>query len=298
LTRDLYAQGYSQTALRSLERNGEIVQVRRGAYAEPLHPELDDDASALAHRQLIMATMPLIAQGGCVSHISAAVLHGLPTPPQAGPVHVTRSRQSGQGRRTKNIHVHAAPLPDADVELVDGILTTTVSRTVVDAACMLPLARGVALADAALRLSLTTPEALLRSIATVGRRVGIARARSVLALADPRSESPGESISRIGFMGAGIPLPDLQRELFDNEGKVARVDFIWDEFRLVGEFDGKIKYGRALDPNLPVQEVVYQEKLREDRIRELDLGVTRWTWPDLFSGAYLHRIQRAIDRSR
>jgi hypothetical protein len=49
----------------------------------------------------------------------------------------------------------------------------------------------------------------------------------------------------------------------------------------VGEFDGKVKYGRLLEPGQDVGEVVYAEKLREDAIRDEGWQVVRWTWLDL-----------------
>jgi hypothetical protein len=49
----------------------------------------------------------------------------------------------------------------------------------------------------------------------------------------------------------------------------------------VGEFDGKIKYGRLLRPGQDAGEVVYAEKLREDALRDTGLSVVRWTWQDL-----------------
>ena len=48
-----------------------------------------------------------------------------------------------------------------------------------------------------------------------------------------------------------------------------------------GEFDGRIKYGRTLMPGQDPGDVVFEEKRREDRIRDTDLGVVRWTWEEL-----------------
>ncbi|KAA0918984.1 hypothetical protein [Dietzia sp. ANT_WB102] len=51
---------------------------------------------------------------------------------------------------------------------------------------------------------------------------------------------------------------------------------------MAGEFDGRIKYsGRAVDGADP-GEVVWREKLREDRLRDLGVVVIRWVWNDLF----------------
>ena len=298
LTRELKERGYDRRTLGRLVQQGEIDRVRRGAYADPLaEPMREDERQRTKHRRLVMATVPQLALDACVSHTSAAVLHDLPIPPGLGPVHVTRSRQSGQGRLSANIHVHGAPLPDSDLELVDGVLVTTIPRTVMDCARILPLGRGVAMADAALHQELTDKDELSAVAASLGRRAGNARARTVVELADGRSESPGESLSRIKFVQSRIPAPDLQREFYTDDGVwVARVDFDWDDFRLVGEFDGKIKYGRDFRPGVPIEEIVYEEKLREDAIRELDRGVVRWTWADIFSGRLLTKVQRALDR--
>lgn len=49
---------------------------------------------------------------------------------------------------------------------------------------------------------------------------------------------------------------------------------------MVGESDGRIKYGRMLKPGQKPEDVVYAEKLREDAIRAQDgvRTVIRWTW--------------------
>ncbi|QDP96230.1 type IV toxin-antitoxin system AbiEi family antitoxin domain-containing protein [Microlunatus elymi] len=298
-TRDLRLRGYTPRDLGRLVRRGEIDRIRRGVYAEPQRQfAREDERQRDVHRRQVLAAVQQLALDACVSHLSAAVIHDLPVPPGLGAVHVTRSRQSGQGRVSENVHVHGAPLADSDLAVVDGILVTSIARTVIDSARMLPVGRGVAMADAALHLELTNKDELATVSSALGRRVGMPRARRVIELADERSESPGESLSRIGFLENHIPAPDLQRELFDDDGSlVARVDFDWDRYRLVGEFDGKIKYGRALRPGVPIEEIVYEEKLREDAIRELDRGVLRWTWADIFSGRMLEKVRRAIDRA-
>lgn len=71
---DLLARGYSHNELARSARRGELVRLRRGAYLRP--EEVADDAE-LRHRQLVEATVPLLGSG-VVSHLSAAVLNGLP----------------------------------------------------------------------------------------------------------------------------------------------------------------------------------------------------------------------------
>ena len=128
---------------------------------------------------------------------------------------------------------------------------------------------------------------------------GVKRARRVVAFLDGRSESAGESASRVRLVQQGLPCPDLQREICDADGRlVGRVDFCWDEERTVGEFDGKQKYGRLLQPGQTIEEVVYAEKVREDALRDLGWQVVRWLWRDLYrNGVLRDRVRRAFARS-
>lgn len=219
-------------------------------------------------------------------------MHGLPVPDLAvEKVHVSRNQQSGGFTRAV---VKSHPVRLADTEVVErhGVVLTSVARTVVDCACMLDLRSGVAMADEALRRQLTTAAELGDSLAGIGKRKGIARARRVVGLADRRSESVGESVLRVCFLELGLPVPTLQMEIRDGPRLVGRTDFCWPEFRTVGEFEGKIKYGRLLDPDEDPREVAWREKLREDAIRRLGWEVVRWTWADFANpqllGARVH----------
>lgn len=85
-------------------------------------------------------------------------------------------------------------------------------------------------------------------------------------------------------MWSDVPTPRLQHEFRTASGRlVARTDFDW-EGRLVGEFDGYVKYtcrrgrrGNGEDPS----QVAWQEKRREDDLRSLGPIVIRWIWYDL-----------------
>jgi hypothetical protein len=61
----------------------------------------------------------------------------------------------------------------------------------------------------------------------------------------------------------------------------AYADFGWPRQRTVGEFDGKVKYGRLLRPGQDAGDAVFGEKVREDAVRAQDWEVVRWTWADL-----------------
>lgn len=297
LSKDLAEQGYSYAEMARLARSAELVRVRRGAYAAAGGADLDP---RVAHLQLLEATVGQSSAESVVSHASAAVLHGLPIGhDQLGRVHLTRDR-AGQGKVRRYVQVHGLPLDDVDLTSIDGFRVTSLRRTVIDIACSLPPLLAVPIGDAALRAGLIAAE-LAVSLECSGARHGIARARRTVALLDPRSESPGESMSRVVFVEHGVPRPEPQLKVYDErERLVGRTDFGWAEERTLGEFDGKKKYGRLLlKPGQTPEDALFEEKKREDRLRDLGWQVVRWIWADLYAPApFLQRLHRAFVRGR
>jgi hypothetical protein len=121
----------------------------------------------------------------------------------------------------------------------------------------------------------------------------------VVKFSDGRSGSVGESRSRVVLADLGLTPSALQYEITTPSGEfVARTDFAWEEERIVGEFDGRIKYGRLLRPGQDPGDAVFEEKRREDAIRDVGWEVVRWTWGDLSVPAHLaERLERARSRA-
>src|SRR4029450_12662454 len=278
-----------------MRRDGTLVPVRRGAYVRERPAER---TRAEEHRELIFATAPQLHDGAVVSHTWAAVLDRLRIWRTAlDRMHVTRNRSSG-GKRRSIVHVHTAPLPDDHVTAIDGVPVSSLVRTVLDLCRTLPTEQAVAAGDTALAYGLVR-QVLDDQLTRMTRWPGIRQARRAVELLDPRSESAGESASRVRLHQDGLPAPDLQHDIFDEQGAfVARVDFLWKEQRTIGEFDGKIKYGRLLKPGQSIEEVLFEEKRREDALRDLGWQIVRWLWADLYPpGALRDRVLRAFARS-
>ena len=62
----------------------------------------------------------------------------------------------------------------------------------------------------------------------------------------PLRESPLESVSYAEFVDWGIPLPELQVTIHDEEDFVGRVDFLWRDSRVIREL-GYIVVRRTWD---------------------------------------------------
>jgi hypothetical protein len=295
LTRTLRSQGFNERDLGRMRRRGSLIPVRRGAYVRerPAGRTFADQ-----HRELIFATAPQLRDGAVISHGSAAVLHKLPTWENAiDRVHVTRNRTSGGNRRSV-VQVHTAPLPDDHITTIDGILFTSLARTVLDLCRTAPIEQAVAAGDRALAYGLVRA-VLDDCLAQMTRWPGTRQSRRAVALFDPRSESPGESVSRVRLHQDGLPAPELQQEIYDGDGRfVARVDFCWEEQRTIGEFDGMVKYGRLLKPGQSLEDVIFAEKVREDALRDLGWQIVRWLYADLYRpGVIRDRVLRAFARS-
>jgi hypothetical protein len=282
-TRDLRREGIGPTQLRRLTRDGELERLRRGAYADP--EPLDAEAK---HLRLIAATIPQLRDGAILSHASAAVLHGLPVPDSLlHKVWVTGSSNGG-GHARASLHELKAPLLSGDVIEFGGLRATSLARTVVDLGRSLDFDDTVVAADAALHAGLES-DALVMQLDAWPRRRGIARARMAITLADGRSESPGETRSRILMWRLGLPAPGLQYDVH-TAGGLFRSDFAWEDRGLLGEFDGRVKYGKLLRPGERAEDVVMREKHREQLLRAEGWWIVRWTMADLRDAAGFRRI--------
>lgn len=280
-------QGRTRTQLEAALREGSLVRLRRGVVAE--FQEADRTAM---HRLKIEAAAPFLGPGTYFAHESAAVLHGLPLlSSRLDDVVVVRTA-GGHGTITRTLHARRTQVGAGDVLEVAGFPVTSLFRTTCDLTRRLPFPEAVMVADAALRCRLDRGE-LLQGV--VGGR-GCRMAAAALEFADARSESPGESLSRVRIHRAGLPAPTPQVELLDEFGNLmARVDFWWGAEGVVGEFDGLVKYGKLLRPGQTAEDVIDAEKSREQALVAAGCRVIRWTWRDLWTGEVEHRLRQALD---
>lgn len=294
----LFERGVDADDIKRRLARGDWQSIRRGVYARSsAFSALDAQEQ---HRLRVSATMSQLDGPHVVSHLSAACMHGialLRTPSQV--VQVTNP-STHSGHRRRSLQTFCATLDPDEITSVNRVPVTTVARTVVDVARLGGFDQGLVAADHALSRGWVDRGQLTACAARAAHRSGIRTAHQVIAFADPGAESVGESRSRIAMDREGIPAPELQFRVADRLGTVfARTDFRWREFNTVGEFDGAVKYGRALTDGQSAGDAVFEEKLREDRIRELGFNVVRWIWDELDDPrALADKIRRAMDRGR
>lgn len=221
--------------------------------------------------------------GWAAARRSAAVVHGLPFlgfPPDRP--QLVRDRGASRSR-AHDRHERILVLPEGDLQVVDGVPTTTLVRTWSDLAAEEPFRNAVVVADAVLRRGVSKEELLAR--ATTSSAVEAAE------FADPLAESALESISRVACRVLLLPIPRLQVKVLYAGEVVARVDHLWEELNTIGQADGALKYKDSSR--------VMKDKWQDEKLESLGFEVPRWGWDDAFRPELLRgTLTRAFARGR
>lgn len=295
---DALQRGATDRELQRMCNTGRWRRLRPGSFTDST--EYDALDAVAQHRMRAESALRAASADAVLSHQSAAVVHGLDlwhTPLRA--VHLTRDRRTG-GSRSALRHVHSAGLDRSEVVEVAGRRVTSLARTVVDLARTLPFEQALVAGDHALHGTALTPDLLEDALGSIAGRPGSRRARRVVDHLDGRAESVGESRSRAMFIRKHLPLPELQPNLYSDGGEhLGRVDLLLGEHHVICEFDGRVKYGRLVPVGQVPADVLWAEKLREDRLRDAGWQVVRWIWDELATPqVIIERVHRAIARAR
>jgi hypothetical protein len=287
--------------IRTQVRSGRLIRVRRGVYlASDVWPTTE------AAQHITLARAEQVANPAAViSHASAALVWGLPTPGFT-PWHASKPTVT---MPTGTLHAwsgtavrHQASLQPSDIARDrEGYIVTSVARTAIDLAGPLELPDALAILDHAARL-------LIASYVNDPRRPDFANPRFVAAARDalltaagrhrarlqptldlvvPARESPAESLTAGHLHLAGTAMPLFQAEI-STPGGMVYPDFYWPDLMLIGEVDGAVKYA---DPRS-----IVAEKKRQQLLVDLGYRIVRWlaqeimTRPDLV----VARIERAL----
>ena len=219
------------------------AQTRGRGFASPcrgvrVRRELVDDPTV---RQA--AAMAACRVDAVLTDVAAARTWNLPLPPWLGlepiPVSVLVSADAARPKRA-GVRGRRLELPDEHVVVKDGFRVTTAARTWLDCCAEVPLAHAVAMGDAVLHRRLATAAELAEIVRWGVRRRGIVSARRALRYLDPGAESPGESLARMALVTGGIRRPRCNADIFDDGQWLARADMLWDDERVIAEYDGAV----------------------------------------------------------
>lgn len=250
--------GISLKRLPRLVRAGRLRRVLRDVYVD----------SGVADEPLLRATAVALVMpaGGVICRRTAAWLFGIDAyaPDERDrlldvecvvPAGFTPCRRDGV------LGVSALLTPD-DVVLCNGIPVTTPTRTAVDLARWAPRPMGLAALDAFCHAGITTLPELEDCVGKFPGFRWIAKARALVAVTEPLTESPGESWLRLRIIDAGFPRPRPQIEICDARGVlVYRIDLGYDSLRLGLEYDGMEFHDSRRDQE---QDQARRESLRRD----------------------------------
>ncbi|MFT3875763.1 MAG: type IV toxin-antitoxin system AbiEi family antitoxin domain-containing protein [Propioniciclava sp.] len=282
----LRAEGWSTRRVAQAVRDGQLIRPTYGMYAAATKVT-DADAHLNRARAILMRQ----SASAVLSHTSAAVAHGLPLP-QRNPatVHFTVAPPV-RGRRRPGYQAHGAALDADEVVSMHGILVTSLERTVIDVMRSSPYLWAVIAADWALNQGVSR-EAMLSYADEHPGCHGVPVLRQAALFADIGGKSPAESASRVSIARAGLPAPVLQFEVMSPYGWEATSDFAWLDQGVVGEVDGKSKYGRLLQPGQTAEEAIMAEKARDERIRQAGWWPVHWDWATAFTPSALAILVR------
>jgi very-short-patch-repair endonuclease len=225
------------------ERDVVVGQVRRrgwrrvgfGLYRRDGSDGLGDvEADLLAWQQVL-------PESGCLTHLTAAALHGmwLPPLPPALPVFVSMAKSQTRPKRPELLVMrHTRPIATLRR---DGLLLATPEETILTCARDLSLLDLVVLGDSALQLGLTTTVDLLASASR--RRWGAAAMTRAVGWMDGRAESPWESLLRVFHRVCGVRV-EPQYNVYGGGQFVARGDLWLVGTRMLHEYDGAVHRDR------------------------------------------------------
>lgn len=270
--------GIGADDLKRLTASREIRRVLRGVYASADTPDSLSTRCAAArlvtseHMVICDRTAAWIWGVDVFDYRELEILPPLETWALRGHPRVTRVGCAGGTR----------DLGAEDLVEVDGLRITSPLRTALDLACRLPARSALAALDAFMREHALTRHDYRRGLVKYYRRRGVVQARTLVGLADGRSESAGESWVRLAMLEAGLPEPELQCWVDVDGVPTYRLDIAYPKHKVAIEYDGAEFHDRPADRD---RDQMRRTWLREhgwtvivvNRHRLGEQAVRRWT---------------------
>lgn len=279
--------------LRRHVKSLDLVSPRRGMYARRTYWEgLSRDKQELHMLRALKHMHP----DWTFCSVSAAVAYGFDVPYDVlGQVHIASTRSQRQ-KKDRPTRTHACG--GAASYCRGGVTVVGVQETLFGCMRDIPFDCAVAIVDSALHKGLRIGDLARYLKNRCAHRKGIVRARKVLAFADGRSESGGESRARVVMAYLGFAAPDLQVSLADpmDAAQTYRCDFLWmlpSGGYIIGELDGSGKYQDAeMLGEKTTLRALTDERRRESRLTLYRVPIMRFSFDEVRHPEKLERLMR------
>lgn len=255
---DAVAKGASRRRMRARDLTAPFIGVRRSAEFTRQRAEIDEDDPApdaafrRARRRLFddaRAYAMVMSEGSFFCGRTAAAFGGLPvSTPQLLDVAVIAPHRAprAKGVRGRKVEGHLVA-----VTTFEGLPVTSPVATWAMLGQELSVRELVQVGDALVQIprddfgrqhpdrALATLNDLAEATAMSPRRPGARELRAALELIEVGSSSPLETDYRVGAAEAGLPTPELDVEIFDeNRRRLGISEFFYRDYRVVVEVEG------------------------------------------------------------
>ncbi|MFF5176883.1 type IV toxin-antitoxin system AbiEi family antitoxin domain-containing protein [Micromonospora sp. NPDC000316] len=281
--------GLTRDQVRQLHRSGSWQRLLRGCFV----PDAGLSDSTL-RRARIRAAVHSLGPGAFAVLDTALELRGIAGLRRSPQVHVSVpvDRPRPQRALAPWLIVHQLTLGPGDVDEVAGVRTTSALRAVADVILRVDRYPAVSVLDSALNLNHLTPAQLALIPGLIQGRRGAVAARSHIAEADGRAQSPLETRTRLRCVDGRVPPDALQLEVRDDDGYLLGIgDLGWRGPRVIAEADGRDAHGTP--------EAAYADRRRQNRLVNAGWTILRFTWRDTLAPDYIpHTVRQAISANR
>jgi very-short-patch-repair endonuclease len=262
----LIAAGLSRRAVSHRVVAGRLHRIHAGVYAV--------GHARLTREGRYMAAVLACGLASALSHRSAADHRALrPTSREA--IDVISLQRTGRKRAGIDAHTSSSLQP-RDIEIVNGIPCTTVARTLLDLAAVLPRRAVERAFDEAEVLQVLDVGPLDDVLARAGKHPGAGMLRSILNDHSPGTTRTRNDLEEAFFAicrSAGLPQPEVNAWI-PLEPTGYEPDFLWRAEQLVAETDGGATH--------TTRHAFEHDRLRDQRLMLAGFRVVRFTHAQVF----------------
>jgi hypothetical protein len=247
--------GLDRSAVKRRVASGRLIRLHRGVYA-------------VGHKRLVregfwLAAVLACGPGAVLSHRDAAALHDLRRSNRTR-IDVTAPRRVA----LRGIDGHSGGLAGADVTRVRGVPVTTVARTLLDLAEVVPETHVVRALERAAQLRVDDRTAILDVLARANGRRGVRTLRHAVTTAHPAAERTRSDLEILALhltADHGLPEP-----LVNTHVEGLEVDLLWRPQRVIAEVDGGEFHATP--------QAFERDRRRDTRLHTAGYRVVRFTW--------------------